>query len=325
MDVKFYIKRNINNQIAKVTKSNILFLNEQFNSEINVADLITILRRVDDKNLGDFFENSKYGRIPLSARLVKKFTLCKLYEFKCLSKDEFIALTPIERKFEFIISQKTVSWILLLDKSEVVGFLKFCNIHCEESSARLVQLRELAKSAIKTFRGGLLDTEDNDNFNDSSADLTFTENKLPLELDKSQKQFYEKNNSEPDLPRLGLENKNTDTVETGDVAQQLKDLLINIEQTLSPNKNIEQSDNLKLESEEVNQNINLNADLKIINNNTKEIRYLQSLRDKIDTKSEIYSNIKTVDNTNTLTSKNKMARPQQLSQIFLTVRAMNAF
>ena len=170
MDVKFYIKRNINNQIAKVTKSNILFLNEQLNSEINATDLITILRQIEDKNLGDFFENSRFGKIPLSARLIKKFTLCTLYEVKCLSKDEFNALTPIERKFEFIISQKTVSWILLLDKSEVVGFLKCCNIHCEESST-LVQLRELAKSAIKTFRGGLLDTEDNDNFNDSIVQI----------------------------------------------------------------------------------------------------------------------------------------------------------
>jgi len=39
MDVKFYIKRNVNNQTAKVTKSNILFLNEHFNSEINETDL----------------------------------------------------------------------------------------------------------------------------------------------------------------------------------------------------------------------------------------------------------------------------------------------
>jgi len=131
MDVKFYIKRNVNNQAAKVTKSNILFLNEHFNSEINATDLIGILRQIEENNLGDFFENSKFGKKPLSAKVVKKFTLCTLYEVECVSKDEFTALTPVEKKFEFIISQKTVSWILLLDKSEVVGFLKFCNIHCE--------------------------------------------------------------------------------------------------------------------------------------------------------------------------------------------------
>jgi len=122
MDVKFYIKRNVNNQAAKVTKSNIVFLNEDFNSEINAIDLISILRQIEEFDLGNFFENSKFGKIPLSAKLVKKFSLCTLYEVECLSKEEFNALTPVEKKFEFIISQKTVSWILLLDKPEVVGF-----------------------------------------------------------------------------------------------------------------------------------------------------------------------------------------------------------
>jgi len=75
MDVKFYIKRNTNNQISKVTESNILFLNEHFNSKINATELIGILRQIDGNNLGDFFENSKYGKLPLSAKLVKKFLL----------------------------------------------------------------------------------------------------------------------------------------------------------------------------------------------------------------------------------------------------------
>ncbi|XP_029348561.1 uncharacterized protein LOC115035063 [Acyrthosiphon pisum] len=228
---------------------------------------------------------------------------------ECLSKDEFNALTPVEKKFEFIISQKTVSWILLLDKSEVVGFLKCCNIHCEESST-LVQLRDLAKSALKTFRGGLLDTEDKDNFNDSTADFTFTENKLSLDLNKSQKNLSEKNISEPSS-QLELENKDTNTDRTKDVAQQLKNLLIDIEQTLSPIKNTKQPNNLKFESEEVNQNNKLDASSKIINNNSKEGHCPQVIQNKININSDINSEFKTVDNTIKLTSKNKMARPQQ--------------
>ena len=285
MDVKFYIKRNTNNQVTKVTKSNILFLNEHFNSVINATELIGILRQIDEDNLGDFFQNSKYGKIPLSAKLVKKFTLCTLFEVECLSKDEFNALTPVEKKFEFIISQKTVSWILLLNKTEILGFLKFCNIHCEESST-LVQLRDLAKSAIKTFRGGLLDTEDRDSSNDSTADLTFTENKLSLDLYKSQKNHCEKNISEPDSQ---IELINKDTVETKDVAQQLKNLLIDIEQSLSPIKNTTQPNNFKFESLEQNQNNKVDASSEIINSN-------------------IHTELKTVHK---LTSKNKMAGHQQ--------------
>jgi len=110
MDFKFYIKRYANNQIVKVTKSNILFLNEHFNSEINAIDLISILRKIEENNLGKFFENLKFGKIPLSAMLVKKCTLCTLYEVECLSKEELNALIPaVEKKFKFIISQKRYS------------------------------------------------------------------------------------------------------------------------------------------------------------------------------------------------------------------------
>jgi len=62
MDVKLYIKRNINNQTAKVTKSNILFLNEHFNSEINATELIGILRLIDENNLGDFLKIRNFER-----------------------------------------------------------------------------------------------------------------------------------------------------------------------------------------------------------------------------------------------------------------------
>lgn len=42
MDNKFYIKLNINNQITKMDKVNILYLNENFSSEINETNLINI-------------------------------------------------------------------------------------------------------------------------------------------------------------------------------------------------------------------------------------------------------------------------------------------
>jgi hypothetical protein len=50
-----------------------------------------------------------------------------------LEKEEFNQL-PVENKFEFIISHRTVAWINSSDKTELVGFLKFCNIHSEITS-----------------------------------------------------------------------------------------------------------------------------------------------------------------------------------------------
>jgi hypothetical protein len=67
-----------------------------------------------------------------------------------LEKEEFNQL-PVEKKFKFIISHKTVAWINLLNKTESVGFLKFCNIQSEIKST-IVELRNLAKTAIKSFR-----------------------------------------------------------------------------------------------------------------------------------------------------------------------------
>jgi len=75
------------------------------------------------------------------------------------------------------------------------------------------------KSAIKTFTGGHLDTEDKNNSNDSTADLTFTKKEFSLDLSKSQKNLCEKNIRKSDS-QLGLEN--IGTVETEDVAQELK-------------------------------------------------------------------------------------------------------
>lgn len=179
MDNKFYIKRNTNNQIAKVDKANILYLSENFSSEINETNLINILRQIEEIDLGSYFENSRFGKVPLSARLVQKFTLCTLYVVETLQKDEFNQL-PAQKKFEFIISQRTVAWINLLSKAEIVGFLEFCNIHSDISST-IVDLRNLAKAAIKSFRE---DGDLEESLNET--DLTFTEDNLPINLNCEQ-------------------------------------------------------------------------------------------------------------------------------------------
>lgn len=83
-------------QSAKVTKSNILFLNEHFYQEINILDLISILLRKIKENI--FFENSKFKKMPLSSKVVEKFTICTLYEIKCLSEEEFNAVKPVEKQ-----------------------------------------------------------------------------------------------------------------------------------------------------------------------------------------------------------------------------------
>lgn len=308
MDDKFYIKRNTNNQTAKVTNKNILFLNENFNSEINKINLITLLRSIEENDLGDFFENSKFGKIPFSAILVKKFTLCTLYEVKSLSKEEFNKLSPVGKKFEFIISQKTVAWIHLLDKSEVVGFLKFCNINCEESST-LLELRNLAKSAVKNFRIESLGSEEKNN-SDDSIDLTFTESNLSLNLNKSQVHFSD-NNSEfkPQLQSETLENKNN-TVETGNAVQQLKNLLIDLEKSRSPDSNTnKQSENYKFETIELNKNFNLENSLETINSKSKNCPII--LETKTNYNNEAEYKLKTAENTNKIVSQTKMARLQQ--------------
>lgn len=150
MDYKYYIKRNINNQVAKITNENILFLDKNFKLETIEEDLFSLIRSTDETKLGDFFQHSKFGKLPLSAKCIKKFTLCSLYKVEILSKEGFNKLQQKE-KFEFIITQKTVAWVNLLDKSELVSFLKFCKIYCEDSNT-IGELRSLASSAIKSFR-----------------------------------------------------------------------------------------------------------------------------------------------------------------------------
>ncbi|KAE9522532.1 hypothetical protein AGLY_017068 [Aphis glycines] len=208
MDNKFYIKRNTNNQIAKVDKVNILYLSENFSSEINETNLINILRQIEEIDLGSYFENSSFGKIPLSAKLVQKFTLCTLYVVETLQKDEFNQL-PAQKKFEFIISQRTVAWINLLSKTEIVGFLEFCNIHSDISST-IVDLRNLAKAAIKSFRE---DGDLEESLNET--DLTFTEENLPINL----------NCEQTSVNKTVDEENSKKNIDTGNIFSQLQNLL----------------------------------------------------------------------------------------------------
>lgn len=124
MDNKYYIKRNFNNQVAKITENNISFFEKNFKIETietNIEYFISLIRSTNEAQLGDFFQNSRHNKLPLSAICIKKFTLCSLYKAQVLSKTEFNNLQPLQ-KFEFIISQKTISWVHLLDKFEILGF-----------------------------------------------------------------------------------------------------------------------------------------------------------------------------------------------------------
>jgi len=55
---------------------------------MNAIDLIQILWQIEENNLGDFFENTKFGKIPLSDKEVKQCFLCTLYVVKWLSKEK---------------------------------------------------------------------------------------------------------------------------------------------------------------------------------------------------------------------------------------------
>lgn len=63
-----------------------------------------------------------------------------------------------------------------MNKAEIVDFLKFCNIHSEISST-IGELRNLAKSAVKSFRN---DEDLEDSLNET--DLTFTEDNLIINV-----------------------------------------------------------------------------------------------------------------------------------------------
>lgn len=250
MDNKFYIKRNLNNQIAKVDRTNILHLNENFDSEINEINLINLLRKIEEVDLGNYFSNSRFGKIPLSAKIVQKFTLCTLYVVETLNKDEFNQLAT-EKKFEFIISQRTLVWINLLNKTEIVGFLNFCNIH-SDISLTIGELRNLAKSAVKSFRN-------DEDLEDSliETDLTFTENNLTINLNSGQN-LSNVTVVEDDSNIKKTEAKNTDTVS---ITHQLQNLLCE----LQTSNQVDNKSNNDTSSTKYNQSLEVYKSTELVN------------------------------------------------------------
>lgn len=60
MDSKFHLKRNVNKQLSKLTKENIIILDLEFSKESIKTNRISILREIDDNFLSDFFQNFKF-------------------------------------------------------------------------------------------------------------------------------------------------------------------------------------------------------------------------------------------------------------------------
>lgn len=172
MEKKFYIKRNINNQIAKVTKDNILFLDPEFKDEFDEINLSSVLRGAEEKYLGDFFQHSRFSKLPIAATLVKKFTLGTLYEVKDITVEEFSRL-PLTEKFKFIISQKLLIWLNYLNKQELFDFLNYCNVNFN-STASFNENKKLAITYIKQLQRYKIDKlyeSDEDNHDQTFGEL----------------------------------------------------------------------------------------------------------------------------------------------------------
>lgn len=292
MDVKFYIKRNINNQVAKITKDNITFLDNNFKLGTNEEDLFSLIRSTDETKLGDFFQHSRFGKLPLSAKFTKKFTLCSLYKVEILSKEEFYKLQQKE-KFEFIITQRTVAWINLLDKSELVNFLKFCNIYCEDSNT-IVELRNLASSAIKSFR-----RED--------TDVIEIEEDLSLNFNNSGDNWANETFIEKDTE--------TDNVDTLSIGYKIKNLLDDLRLTNETenqhnNSNLNKADILNQTSDINLKSNNINSEVEN-NKVTSEIR--ENLKNTVE-KSTVEIKPKIIINKNKLNIKSNMALKSMLHQ-----------
>lgn len=216
MEKKFYIKRNNNNQIAKVTKENILFLDLEFKDEFDEINLSSVLRRIEEKDLGDFFQNSKFSKLPISAVLVKTFTLCTLYEVKDISVVEFSKLS-LTKKFDFIISQKKLIWLNYLNKQELFDFLNHCNVDFNKT-ASFTELKKFATTYIKqlqNYKNYKLDEIDEDNY-----DQTFDEIGKQIVLEpqnnntsKSSDEFPSLNNILADLSTSQLNYNTTNTID----------------------------------------------------------------------------------------------------------------
>lgn len=149
-----------------------------------------------------------------------------------MSKEEFNQLTAVENKFEFIISQKTVSWINLLDKTAIAGFLKFYSVHCDEAST-ITELRSLASSAIKYFRKNqTTDEVEIENFN--NTELSFIDENLSLKSNNSGENlanvtFIEDNQKKTEM-------NEEDTLSIGN---KIKNLLDDLTNNSNFNKNIQ--------------------------------------------------------------------------------------
>lgn len=301
MDNKYYIKRNINNQVTKITNENIKFLDNNFKLETSEEDLFSLIRSTDESTLGDFFQNSRYGKLPFSAKFLKKFTLCSLYKVEILSKEEFNKLQQKE-KFEFIITQRTVAWVNLLDKSEVVGFLKFCNIHCEDSNT-IAELRHLASSAIKSFRRDQnIDETETENLNDT--ELTFIEGELSINSNNSGDNLVNVTFIEDDQ-----KNTKTDNVDTLSIGHKIKNLLDDL-RTSDETENLYYNSNLNknnqslgvIEKAEI-----LNLDINFKSNNIKSEVENNKVTSEIKEQSTVDNNLKTIINKNKFNLKPKMA------------------
>ena len=124
-----------------------MYLENTFSGDINERSLCKILIQLEEKNLGDFFANSKFLKLPISANFVKKFTLYTLFDVKVVTKEQFLKFSPIS-KFEFISAQKTISWVNLLDKSKLIEFLNLYNVQCGDG-ATFSELRNLLTASLK--------------------------------------------------------------------------------------------------------------------------------------------------------------------------------
>ena len=84
--------------------------------------------------------------------------MCTLFDVKVVTKEQFLKFSPIT-KYKFIGTQKTLFWINLLDKSELIEFLNFHNVHCA-NEATFLELRNLAIASLKRLRAEDISNDD---------------------------------------------------------------------------------------------------------------------------------------------------------------------
>lgn len=246
MERKFYIKRKTNNQIAKVNKDNILFLDPEFRDEFDEINLSSVLRRVEEKDLGDFFQNSRFSKLPISATLVKTFTLATLYEVQDIAVVEFSKL-PLNKKFEFIISQKLLIWLNYLNKQELFDFLNYCKVNVN-NTASFIEHKKLAIAHIKQLQTYKIDELYESEENNRDQTLIETDTKTVLELkdnntSKSSDEFTHLNNILTDLnTSTQLINNKIEVIDNKFTTEQ-NNLFDKTEISSQPNLNISKTNN----------------------------------------------------------------------------------